>query len=141
MAEFHTYDPKKYIMTWGPYLLNGYAEGTKIKAKRHSDAFSKQVGVDGEVTRSRSNDKSGEVEAMIMQSADMNDLLSAEIVKDELTNSSVYPLLVRDLAGRTVINAENAWVRKNPDIDIADKASPRSYVFDCDNLVIFQGGN
>jgi hypothetical protein len=136
-----TYDPKKVILTFGGHQLTGFAEGTAIKIKRKEDMWTMQIGVDGEGTRSKSNNKSAEVEAILMQSSNSNDALSILALVDENTNGAALPLTCVDLSGRSLFQAESAWIRKYPDSDFADKAGPRSWFFDIDLLVVNVAGN
>lgn len=56
-----TYDPSQVVATVGGRPLAGFAPGTFIEAERAEDAYSMTVGIDGEGTRSKSNNKSGTV--------------------------------------------------------------------------------
>jgi len=136
-----TYDPKQVILTFGALHITGFAEGTMINIKRKEDMWTMQIGVDGEGTRSKSNNKSAEIEAILMQSSNTNDALSILTLADENLNSSALPLNCVDLSGRSLFQAETAWIRKYPDSQFADKAGPRSWMFDTDLLIVNVAGN
>ena len=51
-----TYDPKRVIITFGGTPIGGYADGTFVDIAASSEAFTRKVGADGEVTRSKSAD-------------------------------------------------------------------------------------
>lgn len=136
-----TYDPKQVAVTVGGKILSGFADGTFIKVERNEQAFNQKVGVDGEGTRAKSNNKSGKVTITLMQSSSSNDDLSAFAAADELSNTGAVPLSVRDQSGRTVVAALTAWVQKIADAEFAKEVMTRVWVFESDELNIFVGGN
>lgn len=136
-----TYDPKNLSMIVGGQIMSGFGDGTVVKLSRNQQAFMLKVGVDGEGTRSKSNDKSGKIEITLMQSSASNDVLSAYASADELSNTGAVPILFRDNSGRTLATALTAWVQKLPDTEFAKEVSTRTWVFETDTLEIFIGGN
>lgn len=52
------YDAKQVVFTLGTHIVQGFAPDTKITVQRLNPMFTLTVGVDGETTRSKSNDKS-----------------------------------------------------------------------------------
>ena len=136
-----TYDPKKVILLVNGTPIGGFADGTFIKAARSNDMFSKVSGADGEVTRVKSNDLSGEVVITLAQSSPSNDVLSALALKDELSNTGVVPVSIADSSGRSVFVSAFAWVRKQPDSEFSKDVSNREWTFDCANLSMVTGGN
>jgi hypothetical protein len=135
------YDPGKLVVTFKGILLTGYMDGTFLTAERTEDAFSMSVSADGKVTRVRSRDKTGTVTLTLQAASPGNDLLSAVALEDELFGTGTGALLVKDLLGNTVIDADTAWIRKMPTTDFADEASGREWAFDCAELGIFAGGS
>ena len=137
-----TFDPSQVIITWGAILFSGYADGSFVKVTRNSDTFKTTVGADGTVARTRSADKSGNVEIDLMQSSATNDLISAQAAADELTGAAAAPLQIKDLMGRTLVIAKLAWVRKPADVEFGKELGSRKWVFDCDRLDLSHiGGN
>lgn len=136
-----TFDPKLHVVTWGPYLLDGFGDGTFISAKRDEQAFTKKTGVDGEVARSRNRNRGGTVEVTLLQSSSKNDVLSAEMLNDELAGTGVHPLEVKDLLGTTVLFAQQAWLQKPADLERAKEIGTNTWTFDCDALEMLVGGS
>lgn len=135
------YDPKQVSIIVGGVPLSGFADGTFIRVGRRSPAWDLVVGTDGEGTRAKSNDKSGYFEFDLMQSSVSNQTLSALSLTDELTNTGVVPVLVKDGSGASLHTAEQAFVEKNPDSEYARVAGPRTWRLLTDNLIDFLGGN
>lgn len=141
MAELANYDSKQVTITFGAYTLSGYAPDSKVTVSRNEDAFSMQIGSDGEPTRSRNNNKSGSFTVRLAQSSAYNDILSGLAAIDEVSGGSVYPMMVKDVSGTTLCAAESAWIRKYPDSEFAVEAGEREWIFDTGVLVMYVGGN
>lgn len=136
-----TYDPKQVLVTFGGFTLSGFADGSFVTVERLEDAWSMQIGTDGEGTRSKSNNRSGSITIQLMQTSDSNQTLTALALADELSNSSALPLMVKDNSGTTICVAETAWIKKMPSSEFAREAGPREWVLETDNLVMNLGGN
>ncbi len=134
------YDPEKVVITWGTALISGFAEGTFLEATRDEDAFFKKIGADGEVSRTRNKNKGGSVTITLLQTSASNDILSAAQVADELTGLGVFPLMIKDLLGTTLLVAPNAWVKKRADAEFAKEQTDREWILDCDQLTGIVGG-
>lgn len=136
-----TYDPKQFSAIIGGKIMSGFVDGTYIKVTRNEQAFMLKVGVDGEGTRAKSNNKGGKIEITLMQSSASNDDLSAFAALDELSNGGVIPAIVKDGSGRTVCSAGTAWVQKYPDTEFGKEPVGRTWVIETDEIIMFVGGN
>ena len=136
-----TYDPSQVHIIFGPLILTGYADGTFVNVNRKEDMFSLQIGTSGEGTRSKSNNRSGEVMVQLMQSSDSNAALSELALADEIGNVGVFPLFIKDNSGSSIYTAETAWIVKIPDSEFSREAGPREWKFETDVLVAHVGGN
>jgi hypothetical protein len=136
-----TYDPKNVSMIVGGKIMHGFGDGTFIKVSRNEQAFNLKVGVDGEGTRAKSNNKSGKFEITLMQSSSSNDILSGYATADELSNLGAVPVLLRDNNGTTLATALTGWVQKLPDSELAKEITTRTWTIETDALEMFIGGN
>jgi hypothetical protein len=125
-----TYDPKKVIVTFGGVPLTGFADGTFVSVTAPTDRFSKKVGADGEVARTRSNDDTHEVTLTLIQTSLSNSYLSSIAAIDKVSNLGIRPLTITDLSGGTIFFWPQAWIRKTPDTDFAKESGDRAWVFD-----------
>lgn len=141
MAGVFTYDPKLVSCIVGGKIMSGFSDGTFITITRNEQAFNLKVGVDGEGTRAKSNNKSGKIEIELMQSSSSNDDLSAFAAADELSNTGAVPFFLKDNSGRTIATALTAWVQKYPDQPYAKEVSTRKWTLETDDIEIFIGGN
>jgi hypothetical protein len=136
-----TYSPKKVQVIVGVALIQGFADGTFINVERSVDAFTLSVGADGEASRVHSPDRSGTITITLAQTSDSNDILSALAIADDLSLQGTIPVLVKDNNGRTLVEANTAWVKKLPAQEYSKEMSTREWVIECAELNIHVGGN
>ena len=136
-----TYDPKQVQIIVGAHIVSGFAEDTLVTVNRTNDAFTLTMGADGEGTRAKSNDKSGTIQIELMQSSESNAYLSSLMIADEVSNSGLVPVLVKDTSGSSLHSAEQAYIQKQPDSAYGKTAQSRVWILVTDNLNTFIGGN
>lgn len=136
-----TYSPKKVVVIWGGQPLTGYVDGSFVKVAQAGDAFTKYVGADGEVSRVASADESGQISVTLKQTSGSNDYLSSEHRTDRRLLTGGKPLIVEDTSGRTLHSCAEAWIVKMPDDEKGKEINGVEWVFDCEKLDSFIGGN
>ena len=136
-----TYSPKRVELIIGGVPLRGYADGTFINIERTSDAFTTNVGADGEVSRTHSADKTGKITITLQQTSDSNDFLSGLVNADEISLLGQVPVLLKDTNGRTLAESPFGWVDKVASSEFAAELSDREWVISCSELILFVGGN
>lgn len=136
-----TYDPKDISVIFGGKIITGFGDGTFVVIERNEQTFNLKVGVDGEGTRAKSNNKSGKITLTLMQSSASNDDLSAFAAADELSNTGVAACLLKDGNGSTVCAAATAWIQKPANVENAKEVSTRTWVIESDEIDMFVGGN
>lgn len=137
------YDPKQVLITFGAIIIGGFADGVFCKVERTSEAFNTKAGADGEVCRTRTNDNRGKITITLMQSSLSNDLLSAQHSLDKALplGLGTSHLLIKDLSGRTLCEAPQSWIVKEPDQEFGKEAADREWVLEASDLITFVGGN
>lgn len=136
-----TYDPKNVSVIIGGKIMSGFADGTFVTVERNEQAFNLKVGVDGEGTRAKSNNKSGKITIVLMQSSPSNDDLSAIAAADELTGAGIVPSLVKDNSGTSLATALTSWVQKYSNNEYGKEVTTRTWIMETDELQTFVGGN
>jgi len=136
-----TYDPSQVIITVAGTPMSGFADGTFISAMRSEDAFTKSSGADGVTSRAKSSDRSGEITLTLAQTSPSNDVLSGIALADELTNTGVVPIIIKDASGRTNLFSGNGWIRKTPESVFSKEIENREWIFDIADMDVFVGGN
>lgn len=135
------YDPAQVSVIFAGIPISGFADGTFVSIDQNEDSFALTIGSDGEGVRARSNNDSGRVTITLLQSSESNDLLSAAHNADKGTGNGVAPLLIKDNTGRTIIEANTAWIVRSPAQEFAREASSREWIIETNKLNQFVGGN
>lgn len=136
-----TYDPKAVIITFKGIPLSGFADGEFVSVVPSSERFTKIVGADGDVSRSKSNDKTHEVSITLQQTSLSNDYLSSQVIADDVANLGKGPLKIADLNGTTVWLWTEAWIRQPPDSAFDKTITERTWVFDTGQVTIENYGS
>jgi hypothetical protein len=143
MAATKTQDADQISISYGGADIHGFAPDSVIEIEQESNDFEDEVGADGEVSRSKTNDRRATIRIYLMATSDSNDLLSAISNADRKApnGAGIAPLYVRDRSGRAVYSAAECWVRKPPQVSFKRSAQERVWELRCANLERFDGGN
>lgn len=124
-----TYDIRKLIVTLGPILITGWADGECFSIVQSEDSFEMQRGSDGQVERYAKNVSDAEITLTLLPSSLANEALSALHATDKLTGLGKVPFLMKDLNSATSIATYlQAWITKNPDMSAGNTAVQREWV-------------
>lgn len=138
------YEPDQITIVFAGIRMRGYADGEFVRVETQTEDFTSKAGTDGEVTRSKTNDRRGTVTIMLEQTSPANAELSALRALDINTpgGAGVGALLIRDrLNGETLYRAAEAWIQKLPDSSFDRESQSREWVIECAKLDAFIGGN
>lgn len=127
----------------GILIRGGLADGEFLRIEQDTDDFTDVVGTDGEVTRSKSNDRRATATLILMQSSDDNDLLSqlSNLDRNSPGGAGVGSFQVRDQSGRARYNAAACWISKPPSVSFGREAAPREWTIRIAKLERVDGGN
>lgn len=147
MSAVFTYDPRNLAVVIVPatsgaaaLTISGFADDDVIEVERDMDAWSKKVGVDGQVTRARQGDLSGKITLHLMQSSSSNDDLMALVAADEATPpAGAFGITFKDPSGTSVFRA-TGWVKKPAKGSYKKDTDTREWVIDCATMDA-AGGN
>jgi hypothetical protein len=141
MGAVKNYDPAEVQVVFAGIKIGGFADGTFVTVARDNPSFNSIVGSDGEGARAKSNDRSATVTVTLVQTSDSNDALSAAMNLDELSGDGVGALMIKDNSGRTLVQAETAWLEKPADLEFAREITNREWSIKTNELVGLWGGN
>ena len=128
------------IVTIGGLLITGFRDGDKVSIERDGELWTKKVGVDGEVVRSRNNQSiGGKITIGLMYGTEANLALEGLKALDLLTGHAPVPIQVLDINGGLAAFASSAWVMTEPSPAISADAGDMEWVFDCAVLDIIPG--
>ena len=142
MADGATIDFKRCNLLFGPYLLNrGRAKGDWLSVVRDSEAFTKLMGLDGEGLYVAIGDESATINVTLLQSSDLNDILSALHIADKAAPGGLLlPLTFVEANGRTAYAAAGARIAKVADGVWSDGGTVRTWTLITTRLYAFVGG-
>lgn len=129
-GDVKTYDAKYVIVIFNGVPITGFADGTFISVAPSSDLYTKVVGADGNVSRSRSNDDTAEVTITLAQTSLSNDFLTTQMLLDKTLNAGKGSLQIKDLLGTSLHFFLSAWVKSKPNTEYAKDLTDRVWVFD-----------
>lgn len=135
------YNAAEVSVIVGTRPLKGLAADTFVSVEREEQSFVKSVGADGEVTRSKTNNKTGAITITLQQSSPDNAYLSSLQIADENTASGVVPVMIRDASGNTLHFSEQSWIRQPATSEFGRDSGTREWVFDCASIEMNEGGN
>lgn len=135
------FDPKQVSITLGGKIITGFQDGSFIIVRMNEQAFQMKIGTDGEGTRVKTNNRSGQIQINLMQSSPSNDDLSSIALADQLANLGVRPFFMKDNTGTTVAAAATAWIQKLPDTEFSNEATGRQWILETDSLELLVGSN
>ncbi len=137
-----TYDPTKVNISFGGVTVDGFAEGTFIKATRNNDAWAWKGSNSGGGGRSRNPDKSGRLEFTLHAQSPSNGYLTQIARLDELTGTGVRSCAVKDRTSFTSnCFAGKAWIEKIPDFERGREIGEVTWILECDELDIYHDGS
>jgi hypothetical protein len=136
-----SYDPTEVTVSFNGVTIDGFGPDTFVKASRNEDGWSLQVGNSGSGARSRNPNRSGTVEFTLLSSSPANALLQAIAIVDELSGAGVGECVVKDRNTLlSKVTAQNAWVKKIPDLERAKENGNITWMIETDLLNIAHDG-
>lgn len=131
MTTLKVYDSKEVsLVICGIPIDSGFAEGEFVKLEQEEEDFLTVVGTDGEVTRSKSNNRTAKATIRLMQTSDGNTALSAlnKLDKAQPNGAGVGSFLLKDRTNSGVVyQAEHCWISKPPAVSFDKTATPREW--------------
>ena len=131
------------VMIAGLLIDSGFADGEFCAVEQESNDFDDVVGTDGEVVRSKTNDKRATCRVVLMQTSQGNSLLSTlnNLDVNSPNGLGVGPFLVQDVQGTTLYTGDACWIAKPPDASFDRGATAREWTVRVANLKRFDGNN
>jgi hypothetical protein len=135
---FKRYDAAQVTAVFMGILIDsGLSEGEFLSIEQSAPDYEAYVGTDGEVGRSRTNNRHAVIKLKLMQTSDGNTFLSALRNAGILaTNGSdVGPMLVRDrISGTCLYSATKCWIAAPPAVSYDSKITTREWTLECADL-------
>lgn len=134
------FDPAAHIVTLAGGEIKGYAPSSKI-AGTFPDLYTMVVGLDGEVARGKTNNKTSQWTLSVMQTSLGNDyLMNLFLADDGSLAGTVVPFFMKNLNGTLLITAATAWIPKLPDFAVAGEPGAVEWTVQCGETITYIGG-
>lgn len=131
-----TYDPNQVAVILGGSIIGGWADGQFVSIVPNSDEYELTIGIDGEGTRAKQNNRSAQITLSLLQSSESN-----AVLESFLNTGETFGFLLKDNSGSTIYSAVACWVRRRPDANFDRTAQNRDWVLETDNLIAVEAGN
>lgn len=136
-----TYDPSQVSVTVaGLFDIEGFVDGTFVEITKEVPPYQYQSGMDGQTSRTITNDTNYSVVLTLAQTSKSNNLLSNLHAVDLATQLGKVPLLIRDKSGSTTFFSPTMWVESSPVLGFSNSMEPRVWTLKCTQGVLRVGG-
>jgi hypothetical protein len=133
----NSYSPKDVNASFQGVAITGFAEDSMIRIKRNEDVLTETVGARGELSLTKNANKTGEIEIELMMTSTTNLKFAALLAITEAGGPIlVGQLIIQEPSGSNLTLANNAYLKKVPDIELAKDQTSRVWTFGCENLLV-----
>lgn len=130
------------LLLAGLIIDSGFADGEFCRIEQDTDDFTDVVGTDGEVARSKTNDRRVTITLTLLQTSDGNTKLTTLNNVDRKANNGagIGPFLIADKSGLALMSGQ-CWVAKPPTTVYDRGATAREWKLRAVWDVRFDGGS
>lgn len=137
-----TYSPEDVVILLGGIVpLEGLSEGSFISISKDTPQYNTVSTADGRVSRINVEDPTHIVTITLTSYSNANLIFSAWTAADELVQSAMIPLFVKDGLGSTLFYAPLCWVEKVPDTSFDVSTTDRVWTLRTAGGKLVNGGN
>lgn len=123
-----TFAPEDIVLTINDYPITDFAEGSFIEVNQNSFNYRQVRGIRGKHTRVRTRDRSGVITLRLMQTSIQNDVLSELAYQDDVNQTGLLFVVLRDSGGSTGVQAVNAYLEGTPNMSFrGSSTTPREW--------------
>lgn len=125
------------------HTISGTADGTFISYEREVPRATLYTGADLSAARVLRRNKAGTVTITLHQSAESNDILSeiSRLDEEAHNNDWLFSLTIKDMSGRTVLFAPQAFIGTDPNITYSTELETRDWTIQVIDVQRHFGGN
>lgn len=147
-GELRQYNPTKVVGSWATPtnlgvidILDGAIDGEFLGETSDNPRWTREHDRHGNATRVRNNNRGGSFAVTISASSPTNTRLSLAVEEDDISESVVGPLVLKDLNGNTVIEADGAFIADMATVSFGAERGSRVWIFECAAKRTFVGGH
>jgi hypothetical protein len=140
-GQARTYNLANVVITVGGIVIEGFGESDAVSYEPNSPIWETTVGADGEVTRSATNDRSGNLTFTIMSTSGSLKVFSAFMaVSKQVAVGDIFPVFIKDLGSGDQLIAEQCWIEEEASMEFGKAAAEREWTVKAAKVSTMQGG-
>lgn len=116
MPLINTYSPSDIVLSINDFIVTDFAEGSFLEINQNSFNYRQVRGIRGKHTRIHTRDRSGAIMFRLMQTSTQNQTLSQLANADDLDQTGLMLVTIRDAGGDTGVQFGNAYLEGNPNL-------------------------
>lgn len=137
-----TYSPEDVdILLAGIINISGFINGTFVNIAKDVGTFSTRESSDGVVSRNHASSGTYTVTLTLASTSESNKYLTLFSRLDDVTKMGMFPLIIKDRMGSTLLFSPKSWIETLPDTDFDVDVTERAWKIKCANAVLSIGGN
>lgn len=137
-----TYSPEDVIiLLGGVYAVEGLVEGSFVSIAKETPQYNTTITADGRVSRSSVEDPTHTITINLNSFSDSNIIFTAWVAADELVQSAMFPLLIKDGMGSTLFYTPLCWVESTAEVEFDIGITGREWVLRSAGGKLVTGGN
>lgn len=145
MTELRDYDPLKVVGSWttpvGVFdILEGRINGEFVSITRDNPNWTREQDMAGNATRVKNPSKGGSFTITLDASSPTNATFSKLMQTDDLEEGIVGVIILKDLNGDTVLEADGAFIEGPPATSFGNTRGERTWTFQCAAIRHYLGG-
>lgn len=129
----------------GVHQISGFADGTFVSVSRTVPSSTLYTGADNTGGRLIRKNRAANITLTLSQFSESNDVFSALLDLDEQdsspTGSGIFSIFIKDLNGRSLYHADQAFISQHPDSMFGTDVSTRDWVISAVRLNQTIAGN
>ena len=118
--SLYTFDPNQVTVTWGPYIITGFAESPMLSVVLDKPRWNEEDDIHGNCIRYGVKSTTGTITLTLTQASPSNDTLSLVSKIDSRLGTGALPLTIKDNNGTSEFKTLHAWVKNPPDATMAN---------------------
>lgn len=141
MATVYNHNVKDFVITVGPYTLDGFGESDSFSVEYDNEIFTTKSGIDGQITRSKNNAYNlASVTIKLMQNSKSNAQLFGLATLDSNTEVVAYPISIINVKTGTSYICDKCWLEKWPSETASQEVGELEWMFKCADLKTLRAG-
>lgn len=137
------YDTKEITLAFFATLIDsGFAAGEFLRMTQNQKDFTMVVGTDGEVTRTKTNDRSVVIVVTLMQTSEGNTKLTVinNLDRAKSNGAGVGPFMIKDKSGLALYTG-TGWIAAPPEVVYTNQGEARAWTIEGVLDKRFDGGS